>query len=74
MASKIKDWVIQDPSGQNLADSAGNPRGLWVLVEGIHTGVWVVSETRINVEIQGNFQIGIEMRAKFPQTTSEISM
>ena len=33
----------------------GNPRGLWLLVEGIHTGIWVVSEMRIHVEIQGKF-------------------
>ena len=31
-------------SGQNLADSAGNPWGLWLLVEGIHGEIWVVSE------------------------------
>ena len=55
---------LLDPSGQNLADSAGNPRGLWLLVEGIYVEVWVVSETRIHTEIQGNFQIGVEMRGK----------
>ena len=33
----------------------GNPRGLWLLVEGIHMEIWVVSETRIHVEIQGKF-------------------
>ena len=43
------------PSGQNLADSAGNPQGFWLLVEGIHVEIWVVSETRIHVEIQGKF-------------------
>ena len=41
------------PSGQNLTDSVGNPRGWWLLVEGIHAETWVVSETRIHVEIQG---------------------
>ena len=45
------------PSGQNLADSVGNPRGLWWLVEGIHGEIWVVSETRIHMEIQGKFLI-----------------
>ena len=49
-------------------DSAGNPRGLWLLVEGIHVELWVVSEMRIHAEIQGNFQIGVEMRGKFPKT------
>ena len=43
------------PSGQNLADSVGNPRGLWLSVEGIHVEIWVVSETRIRAEIQGKF-------------------
>ena len=43
------------PSGQNLADSVGNLRGLWLLVEGIHGEIWVVSETRIHVEIQGKY-------------------
>ena len=43
------------PSGQNLADSVGNLRGFWLLVEGIHAEIWVVSETRIHVEIQGKF-------------------
>ena len=43
------------PSGRNLADSAGNPRGLWLLMEKIHADSWVVSETRILVEIQGKF-------------------
>ena len=47
------------PSGQNLADSAGTLRGLWLLVEGIHAETWVVSEMRIHAEIQGNFQIKI---------------
>ena len=41
-------------SGQ-LADSAGNPQGWWMLVEGIHSEIWVVSETRIHVDIQGKF-------------------
>ena len=53
------------PSGQNLADSVGNLRGLWLLVEGIHAEILVVSEMRIHVEIQG--KIGVEMRGKFPQ-------
>ena len=43
------------PSGQNLADSAGNPQGFWLLMEGIHMEIWVVSETRIHKEIQGKF-------------------
>ena len=43
--------VCQVPSGQNLADSAGNPRGWWLLVEGIHAEIWAVSETRIDAEI-----------------------
>ena len=43
------------PSGQNLADSVENPWGLWLLVEGIHVEIWVVSERRIHVEIQGKF-------------------
>ena len=42
-------------SGQILADSVGNRRGLWLLVEGIHAEIWDVSETRIHVEIQGKF-------------------
>ena len=54
------------PSGQNLAVSVGNSRGFWLLVEGIHVEIWVVSETRIHVKIQGNFKIGVEMRGKFP--------
>ena len=33
----------------------GNPRGLWLLVEGIHAEIWVVSETRIHIKIQGKF-------------------
>ena len=43
------------PSGQNLADSVGNLRGFWLLAEGIHVEIWVVSETRIRAEIQGKF-------------------
>ena len=43
------------PSWQNLADSAGNPRGWWLLVEGIHAEILVVSEIRIHAEIQGKF-------------------
>ena len=39
-----------------------------VAVEEIHAENWVVSETRIQVEIQGNFQIRVEMRGKFIQT------
>ena len=46
---------ITEPSGQNLADSMGNPRGFWLLVEEIHAEIWVVSETRIHMEIQGKF-------------------
>ena len=67
-------WCLTDrsiaifPMGQNIADSAGNPQRLWLLVEGIHTEIWVVSETRIHAEIQGNFQIGVEMRGKFPRS------
>ena len=45
----------------------GNSWGLWLLVEGIHTDIWVVSETKIHAENGGNFQIGVEMRGKFPQ-------
>ena len=59
---------MHGPSGQNLAASTGNLRGLWLLVEGIHMEIWVVSETKIKAEIQGNFQIGVKMRGKFPQT------
>ena len=44
-----------NPSGQNLADSTGNLRGFWLLAEGIHVAIWVVSETRIRAEIQGKF-------------------
>ena len=40
-----------DPSVQNLADSLGNPQGLCLLVEGIHTEIWIVSETGIHMEI-----------------------
>ena len=43
------------PSGQNLVDSEENPQGLWLLVEGIHAEIWVVSEMRIYAEIQGKF-------------------
>ena len=51
----LHDFLIKNsvPSGQNLTDSAGNPRRRWWLVEGIHAETWVVSETRSNVEIQG---------------------
>ena len=59
--------LVKGPSGQNNADSAGNPRGWLLLVEGIPAEIWVVSETRIHTEIQGNFQIRVEMRGKFPQ-------
>ena len=56
------------PSGQNLADSAGNPEGLWLLVEKIQMEIWVVSEARILCgNSGGNFQIGVEMGGKFPQ-------
>ena len=66
---KFQYWIWKEPSGQNLADSVGNPQGLWLLVEGIHIEIWVVSETRIHVEIQGkNYIIGVGMRGKFPQT------
>ena len=54
-ASRTTIKYYKQPSGQNLADSVGNPRGLWLLVEGIHGEIWVVSETRIHVEIQGKF-------------------
>ena len=60
--------MADNPGGQNLADSAGNPRGLWLLVEGIHMEIVVVSETRIYMEIDGKFKIGVEMRGKFPIT------
>ena len=60
--------VFLGASGQNLKDSAGNPRGWWLLVEGIHTEFLFVSETRIHAEIQGKFQIKVEMRGKFPRT------
>ena len=43
------------PSGQNLGDSVENHRGLWLLVEGIHAEIRVVSEMRIYAEIQGKF-------------------
>ena len=43
------------PKGQNLGDSVGTPWGFWLLLEGIHVERWVVSETRIHVEIQGKF-------------------
>ena len=33
----------------------GNPRELWLLVEGFHVEIWAVSETRIHMEIQGKF-------------------
>ena len=56
------------PSRQNLADSVGNSQGLWLLVEGIQAEIWVVSGTRIHMEIQRNFLIGVKMRGKFPQT------
>ena len=52
------------PSGQNLADSVGNLRGLWLLVEGIHAEIWVVSDLRSHAEIQGNFKMGVERRGK----------
>ena len=55
LKSTVVLLVLSIPSGQNLAESVGNPRGLWLLVEGIHAEIWVVSETRIHVEIQGNF-------------------
>ena len=50
------------PSGQNLADSAGNPWGmvdLWW--RGIPGEIWVVSETRIHGEIEGKFGEGFLM-------------
>ena len=46
---------IMFPSGQNLADPVGNPRGLWLLVEGIHAEILVIDEARIHLEIQGKF-------------------
>ena len=54
-AATLTFKILPLPSGQNLADSVGNLRGLWLLVEGIHGEIWVVSETRIHVEIQGKF-------------------
>ena len=52
----MNEMALQySPSGQNLADSVGNPRGLCLLGEGIPAEIWVVSETRIHVEIQGKF-------------------
>ena len=47
------------PSRQNLEDSKGNSRGGWLLVEGIHAEIWVVSETRIHAENQGVFNSGL---------------
>ena len=35
--------------------SAGNTRGWRLLVEGIHVEIWVLSETRIHMEIQGKY-------------------
>ena len=56
------------PSGQNFADSLGNPRGLWLLVGGIHADIWVVSETRIQKEIQRIFfKSGLKWEGSFPQ-------
>ena len=43
------------PSRQNHAESAENPQGFWLLVEEIHAETWVVSEIRIDAEIQGIF-------------------
>ena len=37
--------LVKLPSGQNLADSAGNPWELWLLVEVIHMEIWVVSDS-----------------------------
>ena len=54
--------------GQNHRDSARNLRGWWLLVERIQAEIWVVSEIRIHAELQGNFQIRVEMRGKFLQT------
>ena len=51
----LKDDVSLRPSGQHLGDSARNLRGLWLLVKEIHAEIWVVSDTRIHVEIQGKF-------------------
>ena len=49
--------TLKNPCAQQAKsrDSAGNPRGRWLLVEGIHAEIWVVSETRIHAEIQGKF-------------------
>ena len=55
IASYITHYDTLLPSGQNLTDSVGNLRGFWLLVEGIHVEIWVVSETRIRAEIQGKF-------------------
>ena len=43
----------------------GNPRGSWLLV-------WVVSETR-TWKFRGNFQIWVEIRGKFPQTSKHFN-
>ena len=56
--------LITTSRGQDHADWMG----WWLLVEGIHVEIWVVSETRVQAEIQGNFQIRVEMRGKFIQT------
>ena len=64
---RTSDCQFRFSSRQNLANSVGNPRGLWCLVEGIHGEIWVVSETRIYVEIRGKFLMGVEMRGKFHQ-------
>ena len=45
---------------QNLADSAGDTQGWWLLVDGILTEIWVVSETRIHIEIRGFFKSGLK--------------
>ena len=59
-------WQGTEPSGWNLADSAGNPQGGWLLVEGIHLEIWVANGTRIHTEIQGKF-------LKFPQSCNHFN-
>ena len=66
LTTQISEWILSEnnhnprefPSGQNLADSVGDPWGFWWLVEGIHAEVRVVSGTRLHVEIHGIFLNG----------------
>ena len=66
--SGLVTMALLPPSGQNLADSVGNPWGLWLLVEGIYAEIWVVRETRIHMEIQGKFLNRGWNEREFPQT------